>query len=239
MDKELHEVLKDLGFKDKEIKIYLALLKEESLTVLQIGKEARIDRTTIYDVLERLIDKGVVSSSVKNKTKYFTALNPNELLIHFKEKYSSLEKILPELNKLSTKSKPKIKFNLFQGKEGLKSVINELIEEKTDYKVIGMKKEYEEILSYFTKNALLKLNQSKVKEIAIVGKEAKFKKLRNGIYRYLDEALLSPITTLIYNDKVIFFIWIEPYFALSIENKEFRTSQEEYFNLLWKLAKNS
>jgi len=126
---------------------------------------------------------------------------------------------------------------LFQGKDGLKSLIIELIEAKINYKVIGIRKEYEDILSYFTTQTILRLRESKVKEVAIVGKHAKFKKLRRGTYRYLDEELISPVTTLIYNNKVVFFIWIEPYFAVSIENKDFALAQEEYFNLLWKIAK--
>src|SRR3989338_9299163 len=96
MEKEIHEVMMDLGFKNKEIKVYLSLIKNESLTALQISQETRIDRTTTYDILERLIDKGVVSSTFKNKIRHFIALTPKELLTYFKEKYSSLESVIPD-----------------------------------------------------------------------------------------------------------------------------------------------
>ena len=111
-----------------------------------------------------------------------------------------------------------------------------MINAKKDYHVIGIRKEYEDILSYFNEQGILKLNELKVKEIAIVEKSAKFKKLKQGIYRYLDGKLISPITTLIYGNNVIFFIWVEPYNAIRIDNKYFREVQEEYFTLIWNAA---
>ncbi len=236
MNQKVIEILKDLGFEEREIKIYFALIKED-LTALQISKETGIDRTTTYDILEKLIQKGIVSSMVKNKTKNFTALSPKKILMHFKEKYYSLEKIIPELNKINKQNKDPVKCELFQGKEGLKTIIRDLLETNKDYKAIGIRKEYEDILGYLVDQGILKLTELKIKETAIVEKGVTFKKLKHGIYRYLDDKLLPPTTTLIYADVVVFFIWQEPYFAVRIKSKHLAKTQEEYFNLLWKIAK--
>jgi len=235
--KSILEVLKDLGFEEREARIYLLLLKEGDIPALQIARKAKIDRTTVYDILERLLSKGLISVYSKNKAKQFHAILPSKLLNHFKEKYSSLEKIIPELNNSRNSNSERISCELFQGKEGLKVVLNELIKTAKEYKVIGIRKEYEDILGYFNDQGVLKLNEFKSKEIAIIEKDTKFIKLKNGEYRYLEKKLLSPITTLIYENKVVFFIWVEPYFAIYIENKQLKDAQEEYFNLLWKIAK--
>jgi len=234
---KLFEILKDLGFEEREIKIYLALIRLGDSPALKISKEIGIDRTTTYDILERLIGRGIVSLYIKNKSKHFSALAPDNLLNYFKEKYSSLENILPDLKKISNHTPELVKCELFYGKEGLKSVGKDIVDKTKEYRVIGIRKEYEEILGYFNEQAILKLDQFKAKEIAIVEKNAKFKKLKNGEYRYLDKKLLSPITTLIYKNKVVFFIWKEPYFAVSIENEPLAKAQTEYFNILWKTAK--
>lgn len=234
--KDLSEVLKELGFEDREAKIYLLLLKEGDLAALQLARLSQIDRTTIYDILEKLSNKGIVSVYLENKTKKFKALTPEKLLVYFKEKYSSLERIIPELNKITSYEKDKTTCELFTGKEGLKSVLKDLISIRKDYKVIGIKKEYEEILGYFNEQGVLKFDEFNVKEKAIVEKGTEFKKLKKGDYKYIDEKL-SPVTTLIYNDTVVFFLWTEPYFAFRIINKTFRKAQEEYFGLLWKIAK--
>lgn len=235
MDK-IFEILKDLGFEEREIKIYLVLIRLGNSPALKISKEVGIDRTTTYDLLERLIGKGIVSSYIQNKSKHFSALAPEKLLFYFKEKYSSLENILPKLKKISNQIPEIVKCELFYGKEGLKSVGKDIVNNTTEYRVIGIRKEYEEILGYFNEQAILKLDQFKAKEFAIVEKNARFRKLKDGEYKYLNKKLLSPVTTLIYRNKVVFFIWKEPYFAVSIENEQLAKAQIEYFNFLWKIA---
>jgi len=233
----LKEVLKDLGFEEREIKVYLILIAEPNLTALQISKKTEIDRTTTYDILERLMNKGIASSFTQNKIKHFKVLTPENLLTHFKGKYSSLESIIPSLNKLMKKSKEIIKCELFQGTNGIKNLIRELFEANSDYKVIGIRKEYEEILGFFIDQGVLKINELKVKETVIAEKGSEFIKTKKGTYRYIEKKYLPPITTLIYNNVIVFFIWKEPYFAIRVENKDFAKLQEEYFDLLWKIAK--
>jgi len=153
------------------------------------------------------------------------------------EKYSSLENVLPDLNNITDKSKEIVRCELFQGVNGLKVVLKELLESNLEYKVIGIRKEYEEILSYFNDSGILKAEELKVKEKAIIERGSIFTKTKNGMYRYLDKDSLPPVTTLIYKNVVLFLIWKEPYFVIRIENKDFTKTQEEYFNLMWKIAK--
>lgn len=234
---KMSEILNELGFEEREAKIYLLLIKEGDLPALAISRKTEIDRTTIYDILERLISKGFVSTYIKNKSKQFHPLQPDKLLVHFKEKFASLEKIMPELKKINISSKESITCELFQGKDGIKMILKDLISRGKDYKVIGIKKEYEEVLGFFNESGVLKLNEFKAKEVAIVEKGTDFIKLKNGDYRYLDKETLSQTTTIIYDDVVVFFIWSKPYYAIKVENKIFRKAQEDYFDLLWKIAK--
>ena len=231
------EILKDLGFEEREIKIYLALLRLNDSPALKISKEIGIDRTTTYDILERLITKGIVSSYIKNNSKHFSSLTPEKLMTYFRDKYASLENILPELNKISNQTPEAVKCELFYGLEGLKSVCKDIVKNAKEYRGIGsFRKEYEEVLGYFNEQAILKLDQFKAKEYAIIDKNAKFVKLKKGEYRYIDQRLISPVTTIIYNKKVVFLVWKEPYFAVRIENEQIMKAQTEYFNLVWKHA---
>lgn len=238
MKEKINEILKNLGFEQREIKVYLILIEEGSLTALQLSKKAEIDRTTIYDILERMINKGLVSCYLRNKTKNYKALTPEELFEFFKEKYNSLENILPELDKIANRIKEEVKCELFQGKEGIRTIIKDIIQTAKDYyKAIGIRKEYLEIVGYLNEHAKIKFDDLKIREIAIVEEKFKFSKLKHGVYKYLNKRFLSPITTVIYNDKVVFIFWKEPYFVIRVKNKDFAKLQEEYFDLLWKIAK--
>lgn len=237
MANKINEVLENLDFEAREIKIYLALIKEQGLTALQISKKTGIDRTTIYDLLNKLISKGIVNQILKDKTKSFSALSPDKLESHFKEKYSSLKLILPDLKKIANEKKEEIKCELFYGKQGLRNVIKEFILEEVNYKAIGIRKEYEELIGYLADQNIINFNKLKIKETAIVEEDTKFTKLKEGDYKYLKKGSLSATTTLIYKDIVIFIIWEEPYYAIRIKNKTFVKMQENYFKLLWNLSK--
>ncbi|MCK5630725.1 MAG: TrmB family transcriptional regulator, partial [Nanoarchaeota archaeon] len=52
------ESLKKLGLNKTESNIYLQLIKKGSLTAIEISKETKIHRRTIYDNLNILINKG-------------------------------------------------------------------------------------------------------------------------------------------------------------------------------------
>lgn len=236
MDK-INEALENLGFEEREIKIYLALISEQDLAVLQISKKTGIDRSTTYDILEKMLNKGIVTFYLKNKVKHFKALSPEKLLTHFKDKYASLKSVLPSLKQIENKFKEIVGCELFQGVAGFKTVLENFVEEGVDYMVIGVREEYENVLGYWADHGILLLNELKMKGKAIVERDLNFTKLKNESYRSLDKKLLSNTSTLIYGDNIVFFIWKDPYFAIRIKSKELAIMQEEYFDLLWKIAK--
>ena len=54
-------ILEDLGLSKREAKAYLALLELGSTTVGEIIKKTDIPSSKIYEVLDRLMKKGLVS----------------------------------------------------------------------------------------------------------------------------------------------------------------------------------
>ena len=105
MDKEkLTNILEELGFTHGESLIYLALLRIGESKVGPIIKESKISRSKVYDILERLINKGIASKIKKNNILFYQALSPKMLLNYIKEKENKLRqeeellrKTIPEL----------------------------------------------------------------------------------------------------------------------------------------------
>lgn len=77
-DKE--KTLNEFGLPKNEVKVYIALLKLGLTSAGQITKVSGVHRRNVYDALERLINKGLVSYVTKEKIKYFEAVNPYFLL---------------------------------------------------------------------------------------------------------------------------------------------------------------
>ncbi len=234
--KSVYDVLEELGFEQREAQIYTTLIRDEELPALQLARKLKIDRTTVYDILDRLIAKGIVSVIIKNKSKHFRALSPRKLLANFKDKYFFLESELSYLESLARNPAELVSCEIFYGEEGIKSVIKGFLQDKNNYKIIGIKGEYEEVLGYFSNQILLRLYESRRRGKAIVQKGETFQKLKNEEYRYIGKTLDSSVTTLIYGDTTVFFIWTQPYYAISVKSKEMRKAQEEYFQLLWSNA---
>jgi len=66
MDKE---ILKEIGFLDAEIEVYLTLLRLGPSLVSRIHQETGHHRTHIYDLLEKLREKGLVSTFIQSGNK--------------------------------------------------------------------------------------------------------------------------------------------------------------------------
>src|SRR3989338_4398605 len=122
----MKEELKQIGLTEGESKVYLALLKIGSSKVGAIVRESGVSYSKIYEVLGRLIEKGLASFIIKEKTKYFQAVEPNRIkdFLDNQEKEilnnkKVLEKIMPQLNNLELGDK-RSNAQIFMGLNGLK-----------------------------------------------------------------------------------------------------------------------
>jgi sugar-specific transcriptional regulator TrmB len=135
--------LEKLGLTSGEARAYLALLKLKSSTVGPIVKDSSVANSKIYEVLDRLIEKGLVSFTVKEKTKYFQALPPKRLEDFLKNKEKEIEEsksllssIMPQLENLSDKNTQE-SVQIFKGKNGILTayeIILDSLKEKEEIK---------------------------------------------------------------------------------------------------------
>src|SRR3989344_1389479 len=97
----MEKQLKELGFENKEIIVYLACLEGKLNTPTSLGKKTGLKRTTIYFYLEKLKQKGLIVYEIKKSRKYITALPPKQSLKRYiqtkKEKINQEEEIVKGL----------------------------------------------------------------------------------------------------------------------------------------------
>jgi len=75
----LKESLKQLGFTDKEIEVYLAVLEQGKTTPANIALITGINRTTVYSIAKDLLEKGVIAEDIAGPRSYLVALPPDDL----------------------------------------------------------------------------------------------------------------------------------------------------------------
>lgn len=234
---EKKDVLKELGLSEGEAAVYLALLRLGDSQVNKVKIETKMHRTTIYDFLDGLIKKGLVSYVVKNNVKFFIAAHPSKLDDLIKEKKEHLEEIVPSLIKLAELEKRQIKVEVYEGLEGFKTFIGRMLQRKGELLAFGIdESQFESKFPYLMKSYLVKEEKLGLTERIITRKGVKFiyrKKYMD--YRYIDEKYFSPTPTLTWGKFVIFIIW-EPLTVIFVENKELADAHKKHFDLFWNIA---
>ena len=232
--------LKKLGLQESDIKIYLSLLKRGLSTATQIAQHTALNRSHIYDKLDILLEKGLISFVIKNNVKYFQASNPEKILDYISEMQKDIQSIIPDLNKIQSTPKSRTSVELYQGKEGMKTVFKDIIREKKDYFVFGEEGKFQKILPIFIQQLLRDIKRFNLTE-HLLSKEDQRGKIvttsKNTKIKYLPDKYFSPVMTAVYGDKTAIFIWSDPLFAILIKDKDVAKSFKSYFDLLWEIAK--
>lgn len=243
------QLLKEIGFSDNEIKIYLCLLESGTLTAYEIGKKTSIYRAHIYDKLEKLIDKGFVSSLYQSSKKFYQATSPNHIMEYLNEKKNEIIKkeeiaqsLIKELSERQNQSKEDTEINIFKGIEGIKYFLKDIIKEKKEVLISGIdERKYQEALPIYMEQYFRDLRNYKIKEKVITMKKENvvlFKKKTASTteYRFLKEPHINPTNTFVYGNKVVIVSWNNPPTAVMMENKNLAETYSNQFKYLWKIA---
>ncbi len=118
--------LSALGLPEKDARVYLALLSFSEATVQTISKEADINRSSTYVVLERLIKRGIVSIGATHGIRKYVAAPPERLLQLAKEQTErhemlskNLRNMLPTLSSKHRGAYYRPKVTVLEGRQGL------------------------------------------------------------------------------------------------------------------------
>ena len=244
------KLLEEIGLTKGEIKVYFTLLKIGETTTGKIIEEAQISSGKIYEILEKLIKKGLVSFIIKEKTKYFSPAPPNRILdyIHGKEKElnqkeQELLRELPSLTAMEKAGKKKKEAYLFKGFKGIQTDIFEALEDltsKEEVLAMGIRSSKEERFNLLWQRWHIERVNKKITCKAIFSDKNTeyykiFKKMKFAEVRILEG--ITPSAIDIMKDRVLIFTYGEEPSCLVIKNSEIADSFKSFFEALWKVAK--
>jgi len=242
----MHEELRDFGLTENEIKIYLTLLSMDSSSPSEIAEKTGLSRPYVYDVLERLLEKQMVSTILKKNKKHYTAVDPKRLVELARQKMDTIEKVVPELMKLRSSSKEKIKVELHKGRYVYKILLNDILvnlKKGDEVLIYGIDDETLVNLDRYTPiyldQYLARINKLKIKE-RLIGKEGSLMlpEAKTTKYRFLPKKIIGSTAFEVYGNKVAIFLWGDPSYLILIENKEVADSYRNQFEMIWKQAKS-
>lgn len=239
------------GLTESEARVYLALLGLGETTAGPVVDEAKVTRSKIYDILERLKNKGLVSHITKESTKYFSATDPSNIIEYLDNKEKEIEAQKQSVNELLPNLELQYKeaiegklAEVFIGMRGMQNAFNVLIKEfdsKETHYVFGAGKgeDVEQIQKFFDKFHKERIKK-KVKAQIIFNESSKglFGSQEESKFvevKYLMES--TPAAISIYKSYVVIAILTKDPITFLIRNKEAANSFKAYFNAMWRIAK--
>jgi sugar-specific transcriptional regulator TrmB len=234
---KITRVLEKLGFSTNEIKVYLTLNEQGSTSAGKISKLAKIDRSSAYNSLKILQEKGMVSYVLIGNVKFFQVTGPRRLLDYLKEQEEDVKEILPELAAKHKAKKVEGQVRMFKGLKGVRSIFHDMIRTGEDNYAFGSEGQFSERMPEFAHQFLRMKKEKGMKSSMIIRKGRKEIDTSKKNYRYAPNISESPAVTNIYGNKIAIIIWTDEPEGIIIENEAAAKAYKSYFDFMWKHGK--
>ena len=245
---EIIDLLK-LGFNRNEAQVYLILIRFGKSDARQIIKETKFHKNIVYDNLEKLVDKGLITFIIEGKKRIFQIASANSLINFFEEKEKEIGekkesaiKISQEINKIAKSLPEKQEATIYRGIRGIRSFYNSTLENGKDYVVFGAPSQSVSIMgdlfwrSYITKRIA---NKMKVRMIFNPSLKSYGDTIKNKFteVRYFERDFEPLTETHVQDDFVAIIVWTKEPVLFLISDKAVVHSYFKFFETMWKIAK--
>lgn len=245
---KIEELLKNSGFLEKEVAIYLAILELGRGTVAEISRKAGINRSTGYVTLDNLASKGFVSVSGKEPKQEYVAESPQSLVKYMNEQSDKQKKLasdmtdlLPELVSLhKVGDRPRVRF--YEGTAGLEAVYEDTLTSKEDIYSTSTYENMHNILpNYFDSYYARRAKKNIFVHTFVADTPLAHVRRANDAKEFRDTVLVPadqfpvPTDIEIYDNKVMIASWHEK-LGIIIESQEIATTLRSVFKLARKEA---
>ena len=237
-------ILKEIGLTEAQIKVYLALLELGSTKTGPVLQKTGLSGSVVYRAIEELIEKGLVSYTIKAKTKHFTATEPKNLLRLWEDKKTKIEEALPELESIQ-KPAERQETKMYLGWKGIQTAYNtifEVLPKGSEYITFAaIVKGEPESVSIFFKNFHRKRLAMNYKVKIIVNEEDKKEFIKKyGLLPGIDTRFVAdfaPTGITIFGENVLISTFEENPMAIIITSRQIAEHFKKTFYKMWALAK--
>jgi sugar-specific transcriptional regulator TrmB len=244
--------LKEAGLTPGEIKVYIALLKLGPSTTGPIIEKSHVAKSIIYQILDKLTTKGLVSHITKEKTKYFQASDPHKITEYIEEREAKLqenkrhvENIMEDLLAMQNSSKPS-EATIFSGFKGMITVHEhtyQKLEKNEEYFFLGIAPEQPEHFHAYWQRDHIRRQKAGIKCKLLFQKDTPKKILNNRNKfkgcdaRFMSKDISTPAWFMGYKDVAVIGFPSSNPITLEIHNKEIAQSFRAFFEEFWKDSK--
>ncbi len=247
-DLDIRKKLAFVGFTNKEINIYLALLEIGKGTVAEIARKAGINRPTGYHILAGLESKGLVKISGKEPKQEFVAESPDKIeslllaqLTENEKRLTQARELIPELKSLhNIAERPKIMF--YEGKQGLQRAYEDTLTSHEEILAYASVEDIEPTLPHYFPEYYKRRTKKGIPIRAIFPESPEARERASLDKEEKRQSLIIPASfgfhpeINIYDNKIMFASWREK-LGIIIESAEIADAMKKIYELAWAEAK--
>lgn len=248
-----NETLQEIGLNKSEARVYLALLDLGSSTTGPLMNKAKVSASKIYGILERLIEKGLVSFVIQAKTKHYQASPPEALLDYLKEREEtmheqekSVKKLVQRLRVRQREHAEKQEARIFMGWKGVQNAYNLILdilppgsdligfvqptkeEERKEVKLFYLQYHKKRVEKRYTTKLIANEQSRQVFE------REPYTSFKRYEVRYVDNC---PSGLVIFGDCVLMIAFEEKPVAVMVRSRQIADSYRKLFHGMWRVAR--
>ena len=239
---DIHFTLKEYGLSEKEIVVYTELLPLGCVNLQEIGRRVDLPRSTIYNTLNYLSSKGLVSTIQKKGVTFFQATEPKKLVNIIDQKRALLLTALPELEALHNSIKESSSVEIYEGPKGLFTILSDVFKKRQQTHYFGSYSLSIEILKHQPEHFRnLRLERKIPAKVIIDPVDDKIFHTKEYTkiteMRFLPELKDFPCMIFIYGNKVAIYTLKKDLVGVIIKNKQVAIAMKMIFDIYWNKAK--
>jgi sugar-specific transcriptional regulator TrmB len=247
----MEDFLSDLGLSKAEASVYRLLADMGSASASDIAKRSTIYRTNLYDILEQLRGRGLLTSYVQGRKRFYSISEPKTLQGMLDDKMSRLRTAEKELagfiSTVRRGQSQERKIYVYQDRKGLHFFYERLVDmahSKDTVLVIGSSATILGVFNYYILNLSKRMKDIRIKVRMIANRDLVRNVVMRRIMSLLDMQLrllppghVSPMAVFVFKGNVGFCNFMENPFVIVVEDHVLAKAYERHFEELWTMAK--
>ena len=252
---EITRILQGLDLSEKEVKVFISLVRLGIAPVSAIALDSGITRTHVYDILGRLQQHALVTETQERGVKKYEAITHAGLIAYITRRKKKLEKLRDNLeraasdyNALRVGAGQKTKVRFFDGPEGIKNIYAEirsdLSKNKEEHELTTIfspelvekvlpgwmeQEEYIDVGSNMSKRGILYCSPLSEKLI----EKMKYSKNKHEYKKWPESYGTFPTDTICWGNKITYIDLVDYPSGIIIENASAANSFRIWFNFMW------
>lgn len=249
IDKKILQALDSLELSTREVQVYVTCLNSGEATVQELASKTGIRRTTLYSVLERLHEKGIIGFFQHRAHRVFFAEHPEKLLLtatrerqEAELRHAAVKEAIPSLLMQYNQGSYKPSVHFYQGQEDLRIIAEDILNKNvgevlTVCHIASVERAFgADYLRDYVKRRIA--SGIRLRTIYTADSEIPHSLYKGGserlrALRIAPPEFSAPVYTGIYDDKVFLISADKEMYGILITSRAYADTMRHWFEVLW------